>query len=91
MQLSSPQTLSQPTRWPESAACNWWERIGDDEINISQVMDCHGQNWWQVYNPQTHELKWMVSEEEVLLWLDTVNHLNSPQPTRSPSPASSST
>lgn len=40
------------------------------EPRIIPITDRSGNTWWQVYNPRTHQQKWLSSPDEVMRWLD---------------------
>ncbi|WP_017298017.1 hypothetical protein [Nodosilinea nodulosa] len=40
------------------------------EPRITPITDRSGNTWWQVYDPRTHQQKWLASQDEVMLWLD---------------------
>ncbi|MBT9317385.1 hypothetical protein [Leptothoe spongobia] len=48
--------------------------IVENEISVKQVVDYDGNIWWEVCDPYTRQQKWMASEEEVLVWVDTYRH-----------------
>ncbi len=40
------------------------------EPSITQMVDSDGNSWWEVYDPMACRTFYMLTEEEVLCWLD---------------------
>ncbi|NJN21521.1 MAG: hypothetical protein HC812_10515 [Leptolyngbya sp. RL_3_1] len=75
--VSSPSvTAPDPTATPSKGFNRLRQRLAQwlasrSEPQITAITDRAGQIWWRAYNPRTQDLKWLDSEAEVRLWLDT--------------------
>lgn len=77
---SPAKPLAENVPSPAAVAPRGWlgklrQRVGQwlstrSEPKITVITDQSGQTWWRAYNPCTQELKWLDSEDEVMLWLD---------------------
>ena len=65
--------------FPKTGLWNWMERVGKsliqaleqrDELKIRQVIDRHGDTYWEVRDPIRKHTLWFYSEAEVRAWLD---------------------